>query len=208
MTNKDQERNIKSNQRLVLSGYFNKNNEVWKLVCKLHNLYAVSNTGKVMSMRTGNLMKVSTKSDGYKLLVASINGNKKGIYVHRLVAEEFLPNPNNLPVVNHKDENPANNDVSNLEWCTWRYNNTYNGIHRRKRYNHTAWNKGKSMKNDPIIMMIKDDNIQYFSCIIKAAEYISKEKNIGLYVAYSHIYKALKVNKSNSCYGYNWEYAS
>ena len=47
------------------------------------------------------------------------------LLVHRLVAQAFIPNPNNLPCVNHKDENPGNNDFRNLEWCTYKYNSNY-----------------------------------------------------------------------------------
>lgn len=47
------------------------------------------------------------------------------MYIHRLVAQAFIPNPDNLPCVNHKDENPNNNNVDNLEWCTQKYNCNY-----------------------------------------------------------------------------------
>ena len=59
------------------------------------------------------------------------NGKKKTYLVHRLVAIAFLPNPNNLPIINHKDENPSNNNVNNLEWCTVAYNNTYGTARKR-----------------------------------------------------------------------------
>ena len=70
---------------------------------------------------TGNFNK-----GGYKYhTISDVNFNRKIVYVHRIVAKAFVPNPNNLPVVNHKDENKANNCADNLEWCTIQYNNTY-----------------------------------------------------------------------------------
>ena len=53
------------------------------------------------------------------------NGKTKQHFIHRLVAQAFIPNPNNYPCVNHKDEKPSNNYVSNLEWCSYQYNNNY-----------------------------------------------------------------------------------
>lgn len=64
------------------------------------------------------LLKQETSKDGYKRVILCKNGYKRHYSVHRLVAMTFLRNPKNLPQVNHKDENPANNRVSNLEWCT------------------------------------------------------------------------------------------
>lgn len=61
-----------------------------------------------------------------------VDGNKHNLYVHRLVAYNFIPNPNNYPIINHKDENRSNNNISNLEWCTVSYNNTYNDAHLRR----------------------------------------------------------------------------
>lgn len=55
--------------------------------------------------------------------------------IHRLVAETFISNPNNLPIVNHKDENPANCHMDNLEWCTYRYNSNYSDLYGEGMYN-------------------------------------------------------------------------
>ena len=66
-----------------------------------------------------------TSTDGYHLITLSVNCNNRTIAVHRLVAQEFIPNPNNLPEVNHKDFNRKNNCVENLEWCTHQDNVSY-----------------------------------------------------------------------------------
>ena len=68
---------------------------------------------------------------GYLRITLNKNGKYKTFAVHRLVAEAFIPNPNNLPCVNHKDENQFNNDFRNLEWCTYKYNSNYGTIKQR-----------------------------------------------------------------------------
>ena len=62
----------------------------------------------------------------YRQVILCKNGKTKQGLLHRLVAEAFIPNPDNLPCINHKDENPLNNRADNLEWCSYKYNNEYN----------------------------------------------------------------------------------
>lgn len=85
-------------------------------------LYEVSNLGRVR--RNGKILKLG-KVRGYLHVNLCKNGIKKQAKVHRLVALAFLPNPQNLPQINHKDEDKTNNAVDNLEWCTSQYNNNY-----------------------------------------------------------------------------------
>ena len=92
--------------------------------------YYISKEGEVMSTdyrNTGKcrMLKQSTDQYGYKVVGLENNGLYKKYKVHRLVAMTFIPNPDNLPQVNHKDEVKTNNCVSNLEWCTHEYNNRY-----------------------------------------------------------------------------------
>lgn len=70
-------------------------------------------------------MTISIRKNGYCVVKLSNNGISKECKVHRLVAIAFIDNPNNLPYINHKDENKTNNHFSNLEWCDSLYNNTY-----------------------------------------------------------------------------------
>ena len=70
-------------------------------------------------------MKQEKNQFGYLRVQLHKDGMERKIFVHRLVAQAFLPNPHKLHFVNHKDENPSNNSVGNLEWCTIQYNNTY-----------------------------------------------------------------------------------
>ena len=103
--------------------------ETWKDVAGYEGLYQVSDRGNVRSRRRhgsrGGILKPGTNGKGYLWVMLSLNGKTNVLYVHRLVAEAFIPNPSNFPVINHKDENPANNSVDNLEWCTQKYNCNY-----------------------------------------------------------------------------------
>jgi hypothetical protein len=73
----------------------------------------------------GKQMKQSLHTKGYKTVTLTKDGKSKTAFVHRIVAEAFIDNPDNLPMVNHKDEDKTNNFVENLEWCTASYNRTY-----------------------------------------------------------------------------------
>lgn len=92
-------------------------------------LYAVTEDGRVWSYRAKRFLKAT--SEGYQSVVLCKDKTQQFFQVHRLVAAAFIPNPLSLPCINHKDENPANNAVSNLEWCTHKYNNNYGGHNAR-----------------------------------------------------------------------------
>lgn len=105
--------------------------EVWKSISGFDGYYEVSNLGRVRSLgagqthKTPRILSEGRLVGGYRSVVLSKNGVIKQCKVHRLVAEAFIPNPFGLPMINHKDENPSNNRVDNLEWCTARYNANY-----------------------------------------------------------------------------------
>ena len=80
-------------------------------------LYEVSSNGEVRNKRSGRILSQFVSGSGYCLVRILVNGLVKNIRVHRLVASAFIPNPMNLPEVNHKDCNKRNNSVENLEWC-------------------------------------------------------------------------------------------
>lgn len=94
-------------------------------------LYEISNLGNVKSLRSGKLLKQASNKDGYKMVSLTVKGKSRGFSVHRLVALAFIPNPENLPEINHMDENPSNNCADNLEWCTRKYNLNYGGYRER-----------------------------------------------------------------------------
>lgn len=101
--------------------------EIWKDIDGYEGCYQVSNLGNVKSLKFGKerIMKTRKDKGGYLKVILSLFGKKTNYSVHRLVASTFIPNPDNLPCVNHKDECKTNNNVDNLEWCSYQYNNTY-----------------------------------------------------------------------------------
>lgn len=120
------------------------NGEVWKPVHSLNDNYAVSNYGRLKAYsksyvdKTGRLfhrrerlLKIWKDKTGYMAFRPTVNGKLLSVKIHRIVAEAFIPNPGNLPFINHKDEDPTNNNVSNLEWCTQKYNSNYGTCQKR-----------------------------------------------------------------------------
>lgn len=111
--------------------------EIWKDIKGFEGSYQVSNLGNVRSVtrkvntfngfRTtqGKILKPSLLKNGYYKVDLRQNQKHKNLLVHRLVAQSFIPNPNNLPEVNHKDTNPSNNRIDNLEWCNQSHNIKY-----------------------------------------------------------------------------------
>ena len=103
--------------------------EIWKPIAEYEDLYEVSNYGRIRSLcgRYGEnkILKQCIGSKGYKLVTLCRKGKQKTVNVHRLVALAFVPNPDSLPCVNHIDEDKNNNNASNLEWCSYYYNNIY-----------------------------------------------------------------------------------
>lgn len=119
--------------------------EIWRDIEGYEGRYQVSNFGRVKSLDRkrwngftfanlkGKILKLRLHRNKGYLNVILYDGHRNGktVEIQRLVAQAFIPNPDKLPCVNHKDENPQNNMVSNLEWCTYSYNNNY-GNHNLK----------------------------------------------------------------------------
>ena len=99
---------------------------IWKDIPGYEGLYKVSNTGKIFSVLTNRELSVIQKKDGYTCIsLCDKDHNKKQYRIHQLVAKAFIPNPNNLPMINHKNEIKNDNRVENLEWCTAQHNASY-----------------------------------------------------------------------------------
>lgn len=100
--------------------------EIWKEIKNYEGLYEISSKGRVKSLarisgscvRKERLLKLNTTKDGYSFVSLSKDSKQKSFRIHRLVAEAFIPNPDNKETVNHKDGDKSNNHIENLEWAT------------------------------------------------------------------------------------------
>lgn len=124
--------------------------EIWKKI-EDYPKYSVSNHGRVRNDKTGKILALRSVAHGYlQIRIHNENGNRQ-FGVHRLVAQAFISNPDNLPVVNHKDEDKTNNDISNLEWCTQQYNVCYGNCIDKIISNMTGSKKAKPIIIDGIM---------------------------------------------------------
>ena len=101
---------------------------IWK---KINSDYLISSSGKIYSIKSKKCLKPNKVGNGYLKTDLYHQGKRSVALIHRLVAEAFIPNPNGLLEVNHKDECKSNNSVENLEWCNRKYNNSYSKIQEK-----------------------------------------------------------------------------
>jgi hypothetical protein len=162
--------------------------ENWKPIKNFED-YLVSDCGNIYSNKSKKVLRIHKMKSGYMHINLSKHNKKYSFYVHRLVADAFIPNPKRLPQVNHKDENKGNNNVSNLEWCTCEYNVTYGTVVERKSQ------KLKEKRNGNKILCIETGVV--FPSIKEAA------KVMGLYS--SEISRVVfKTRKLNTVHGYHF----
>ena len=137
------------------------------------NGYLVNKQGDILSLKKQILLKHRIDSGGYHM----VHIYKKNIWVHRIVAETFLPNPNNYKYVNHINEDKSDNRVENLEWCT----NSYNNLHRRKNNKRLPKEMVKFVKDNKlrpceIVRFFKERGIEVNN---KTARYIWHGRRYG-----------------------------
>lgn len=187
----------------------NKQVEIWKDITGYEGIYQISNYGRVKSLdryiqyvngnnifTKGKILNGFTKPTGYKSVDLYYNNHRKKFHIHRLVAGAFIENPNNLPEVNHKDEDKSNNCVENLEWCTCAYNINY-GTHNQKVANS---NKNHPNKIKAICQFdLKGNFIKEWSSITLAAEEYKIPKT-SITRCCKHKFGV------KQCGGYRWEY--
>lgn len=163
------------------------NEEIWKSIEGYNGLYEVSSFGRVRSLRLGKtkILKPGKNTCGYLRVELHKDGEKKKFLIHRLVAEEFIPNPEGKPQVNHKSEVKTENFVENLEWTT-----------RSENINYGTRNERAGMaKSKPVLQYSKDWKfLQEFPSIIEAYKHtdinnrdicsccLGKRKSAGGYI--------------------------
>lgn len=146
-----------------------------KDIPEFEQLYAATQDGQIWSHYKNKFLKPITNKAGYLKVTLVKNKTKYSKLIHRLIAQTYLPNPNNYPIVNHKDENKANNNINNLQWCNYTYNSNYgsNPVKAKQRMQqyikqHPNFNKGK---NNPKSIQIKcaetDKTFESFSAAAK-----------------------------------------
>lgn len=171
--------------------------EIWKPIEECPD-YHISNFGRIKSFKydkiNGKIIKPSECTKGYLQLDLRLDGrkgkNRVHLAVHRLVARAFIPNPDNLPQVNHKDENKTNNNVENLEWCTSEYNCNY-GTHVER---------VTEKIRVPIYSVDEDGNIEYFSGVREA-----ERKMMERFGKHGNVSAAL-VGRQKTSLGRRWFY--
>lgn len=188
--------------------------EIWKPVEGYESYYEVSNIGRIRSFDRvknnrwgsttiikGKILSPTLLDTGYYRVVLYGEGGYQRKFVHRLVAEAFIPNPNNLPCINHKDEVKTNNFVfvnpdktvdyekSNLEWCTYKYNIEYSNI----------LEKSNEKLRTPVCQIKNGTIIDIYLSQLEAARVT--------HLCQSNINKCLK-GKISQTGGYQWKYLS
>lgn len=172
--------------------------EIWKDIEGYEGMYQVSNMGRVRALdrvkpnsggqiAKGHILPSYNNGNGY-LWVSLWKFNKsKHIYVHRLVAMAFIPNPSNLPIINHKDEDKSNNRHDNLEWCTQKYNINYGNHMKRLKESYIA-----NGNNRPIdVYDMKGTFLKTFDCSNEVCKEIGINRR-GLYLACQGVTKSYK----------------
>lgn len=211
-------------------------NEIWKDIAGWEGLYQVSNCGRVRSVKRTvwdnrgyyknvpeKILKAGKTKNGYMLVVLIKDGVGKSHKVHQLVAKAFIPNPSNLPIINHKNEIKSDNRVENIEWCSYSYNNSYNG--KAKKIGEKL--KGKKQSKESVRKRAEKlrGRKQSKETVRKKAEKKSKpimgvHKVSGKKVFFPSIYESSRqtgISQGNICLccqgkrkstgGYIWKYA-
>lgn len=162
-----------------------------------NNQYIIYPDGRVWSNKRNRFLSQSI-SHGYPVVGLRIDKKTKIYFVHRLVAETFIPNPNNYPVVNHIDENRKNNNYSNLEWVTYEQNDNHGTRNARISEKLKGSNNPKA-KGVQMLDSKTKETLKTFGCIADAYDYLQVSRRD------SSISKVCS-GKNKTAYGYGWRY--
>ena len=166
--------------------------------------YEVYSDGRVWSNKTSKFLKPAYTDRGYASVELFNEYGSKRLLNHRLVAEAYIPNPGNLPQVNHKDENPKNNCADNLEWCTAKYNMNYGegakSRHSKINYSRPCY-KSNAVKNGksvsiPVAMFEGERLIKQFES--------AKEASKVTGIAHTNILRVIH-GERRTAGGYTWK---
>ena len=168
--------------------------EIWK-ICSDFDMYEVSNLGQVRNKNTGRILRQATQG-GYKCVGLMLNDERKHCIVHRLVAKEFIENPENKPQVNHIDKNKSNNIVSNLEWTTAKENNVHRskGVIQTTNQNICVWRVNKDT----------NEKLEIYNSFEEAGQWlVDNNYSNCLHTARTNISNAVRGVYKSSC-GFKW----
>ena len=167
-------------------------NEIWKPVVGYEGFYSVSNLGSVFSHIRGRKLKTHYDERGYGYITLTKDRSPKTLLVHRITLQAFNRNAESKPCVNHIDENPSNNCLDNLEWCTYRENNT----HGTRVEKVTAKNKNGKLSKKVYQISLKGELIRVWDSIAETG------RNGYTYPIVSRCCNKSSRNKTHK--GYKW----
>ena len=178
----------------------------WKDIIGYENEYQINQFGEIRTLKDSpklkkyNVLKPQiNKRNGYVYQMLYKNGKEKLLRVHRLVAMAFLPNPNNLPQVNHKNGDKTENRVENLEWCSQEQNKIHEfktGLEKKKKKKKAAVRKTNEKKSKRVVRTMGDEKIEYESATVAA-----RKNNVGISTICRYCNK-----KRMSKDGASWQY--
>ena len=190
--------------------------EEWRDIAGYDDYYQVSSFGRVKSLERyiqqsdgmkapyripPKILKTKRSPNGYLFVHLSKDGKAHPHRIHRMVAEAFIPNPEGLPSVNHKNEDKTDNRVENLEWCTVGYNNDYGTRQQRVQIN-------QKQRRAVCMMSLDGEVLRDFPTCLSAARYITGEssgKSLRVRVTDNNIRRACRLHQ-HKAYGYRWEF--
>lgn len=187
--------------------------EIWKDIPEFEGEFKTNNLGQIWDIKKNDWVPYEFRSlfgygkwhSGMGYLCCSLNG--KLYSVHILVAKAFIPNPDNLPCVNHRNENPSDNRVENLMWCTHKGNSNWGTLPERRK----QWGREKAKR----IAMIDDDGeiVEVFDAVSDAAKTLNNRGiKVNIYNISAVLNKRLqkgadgKLRVRMKAGGYHWEF--